>query len=100
MCSRRVDTAKGPIQTAATVTVLSRAPSGQPLHVIRVMRPAKLEDRVWHMSLLRLEELGIFPGQVVENLGSAGQFGALILRAGGSRVALSRDLAEAVLVRY
>lgn len=90
MCSREGKT---------HLTRLSTAPKGVPLVVARVLRPARLQDRHWKVSLLRLEELGIFPGQAVEKTGSTGAPGSAVVRVGESRVALSRDLAESVLVR-
>ncbi|MGE5578606.1 MAG: FeoA domain-containing protein [Bacillota bacterium] len=90
MCSRNGGT---------LLTRLSSAPKGVPLVVVRVLRPARLPDRVWKPSLLRLEELGIFQGQPMERTGSTGPLGSAVVRVGGARVALSRDLTESVLVR-
>ena len=43
--------------------------------------------------------VGIFPGQVIEKTGSAGPRCAVILKAGGSKVAVSLDLCSQILVR-
>jgi len=43
-------------------------------------------------------ELGIFPGQVVIRKGSLGPRSAVIVLAGGSRVALSWNVASAILL--
>lgn len=67
--------------------------------VAGVARPARMKGRTWTASLLRLEELGIFPGQSMERTGSTGAPGSAVVKVGGSRVALSRDIAESVLVR-
>lgn len=103
MCSREGDRsgrassgAKPPRDRPAS---LSRAALHVPLRVVLVVRPARLDKRTWSSSVLRLEELGVFLGQVVEKTGSPGQPGAAILKVGGSRVALSRELAGAVMVR-
>lgn len=90
MSSRRV---------SAPESTLLRAPAGSNLRVAHILRPTRFSDRVWRLSVLRLEELGVFPGQIVERVGSAGPGGAVIIKAGGSRVALSKELAEVVLVR-
>ncbi len=91
MCSRSGDT--------PLISSLRRARQRCPLEVVRVVRPAQFDERTWGSSLRRLEELGIFPGQVVERTGAPGSPGAVILRAGGSRVTLSRELAASVFVR-
>jgi Fe2+ transport system protein FeoA len=53
---------------------------------------------MWRSTVVRLEELGVFNGQLVEKTGALGRLGAVIVKAGGSRVALSRDISGAVIV--
>ncbi len=83
----------------SAVLSLAMAPPGVGFRVARIIRPSHLNDRLWQGSLLRLEELGIFQGQSVEKAGVLGPLGAVIVKAGGSRVAVSRELAGAIMVR-
>lgn len=95
---RRIEATSAGASTLSRTQPLSRAPVGPALQVVRVLRPVAVGDRTWELSILRLEELGIFPGQEVQKLGSTGPRGATILKAGGTRVALSRELSGVVMV--
>ncbi len=78
---------------------LDRARVGALYRVARIARPERLSDRMWRGTLLRLEELGLFAGETVEKSGSLGPLGAVIVKVGGSRVALCRELARSVMLR-
>jgi len=47
---------------------------------------------------MRLEELGLFTGQVVTKMGSLGPLGPVYVTVGDSTVALSIETARSVLV--
>lgn len=99
MCSREGDNTANSAPARRRLLTLTDAPCGVLFRVARIARPTQLDGRTWRGSLLRLVELGIFPGQTVEKTGILGPLGAVVVKAGGSRVAISRDLAAVVLVR-
>jgi Fe2+ transport system protein FeoA len=81
------------------VLSLERAREGVRYRVALIARPESLNDRTWQGAVLRLEELGMFAGEMLEKSGSLGPLAAIIVKVGGSRVAVSRDLARSVLLR-
>ncbi|MGI6632018.1 MAG: FeoA family protein [Bacillota bacterium] len=111
-----------PLNTGPLI-VLSRASFGRAYRVLRILQPSRSPpsssgsqreatgfvsdppkntlppDNIWRNTVVRLAELGIFPGQVIEKTGSAGPRCAVILKAGGSKVAVSLDLCSQILVR-
>ncbi len=76
-----------------------RAPLGFTHIVLGIMKPWGMSSSTWDFTVSHLEELGLFPGRTLTRLGSTGPRGAVIFWVMGSRVALSRDLARAILVR-
>lgn len=77
---------------------LASVREGGRYEVAWMARPQALSDASWRSTLSRLEELGLFPGETVEKVGSLGPLGAVIVKAAGSRVAVSRDIAASILV--
>lgn len=77
---------------------LDEAVDGKPYLVIALARPTDMRETVWRRTLLRLEELGLFPG-VIMHRAAPGFPGAVILRVGGGCVAVSREVAMSVLLR-
>lgn len=78
---------------------LESCPLGRSYQVRAIIRPANLDDRAWRLSLSRIEELGLFPGQIVEKLGSIGRGNTVTIRVGGSRVAISGEIASVIMIR-
>ena len=87
-----------PLQRPGPTLSLAAARDGGRHIIAWVARPCNLSDALWQATCFRLEELGIFPGQTLEKTGSLGPAGAVIVRVGGSRVAVSRELARSILI--
>lgn len=98
MFSRR-STATTRTPPANRACALTGARDGSRYRIMWMARPGHAGDDLWRATLLRLEELGLFKGALLEKAGSLGLFGAVIVKAAGSRVAVSRDLARSILVK-
>ena len=78
---------------------LHKADSRTPWLVATLVMPLHLGEKKRQAVLIRLSELGLFPGEPLRILGSFGPLGPIIVRAGDSTIALSSGLASSVLLR-
>jgi len=80
-------------------TTIASMPQGRRYIVESLRRPAGAGPASWDTTVSRLEELGVMPGETVEKVGTLSPAGPVVVRVLGSKVALSKDVADLVIVR-
>ena len=81
--------AKGPLPTGRTLMPLAQAPRGRWVRVVEI--------HGGHERFRRLSAMGLYPDARVQVL-SAGKWGPVIVKCGETRLAVGRNVAQAVLV--